>query len=583
MDIISYSKAKKAGKAVKVANKRIGHTDKFKHDDKDIKDLFNTVDERITNIGRELYPDQMNKKISNLTKNTMINLNKHNLKLDVFMNANKYQHKEMVYDSFKDQSNKDSASVNVSYLNEGYSVSNKNNLGELHIKNIELDSPIRFIALSDISTEVKTTTKFEYFSKENAINVVEENNQFKLKAIGEIGRGLVPVDLSSFNNVIYISQIRGSDEDGDGTINKPFANYHIALEKAKDGDCIYIENGTYNMTSIYASYYWSSGIADKNKKITVTGEGQETVLVFKGETVPNSVSRDAPLFSMENKGSRVYNLRADFYPKSGSTYSRSIALWCRATFENVSVFVKGTNVASYSYFNNGSAKEPIWKNCVFHHSKSSVDSNYSGKPYYENCVSNATPAGDKLNFRYIEFDENNYLDKTTQEEGIGIYPMNTRYMDSGEVVLKVVLDDPDYNGIDSASLVSKIPSGSSLTEEVFISKDDVNYREAGSLEKLKLDKEYKYIKIKAKLIAGKKEIDGVQENIETPVIYNLRVEHLLNYLIKPKYYVSTDKGESWEEFKTNELYEIKKEGSNLKLKIVLEKDQRVDAISYSWI
>lgn len=100
MDIISYSKAKKAGKAVGIANKRIGHTDKFKHGDEDVKDIYVNTDERIQQMELKLAPAKLNTLLSEESTRTMINLNRHWIKVLSIQKAKTYSMNNLVYESF---------------------------------------------------------------------------------------------------------------------------------------------------------------------------------------------------------------------------------------------------------------------------------------------------------------------------------------------------------------------------------------------------------------------------------------------------------------------------------------------------
>lgn len=104
MDIISYSKAKKAKYAVREVNQHIGHTNEYKHGLEDVNDSYNTADERISNMENKASPATLNRKISEESARVMVNLNKHNLKVNSLLNATRYNLKNHLFDTFADDS-----------------------------------------------------------------------------------------------------------------------------------------------------------------------------------------------------------------------------------------------------------------------------------------------------------------------------------------------------------------------------------------------------------------------------------------------------------------------------------------------
>lgn len=151
MDIISYSKAKKATVAIKNVNKRLGHNEQFKHGDKDIKGNFDSTDKRIQAIELETAPALLNRRVSELTAHTMVNLNKHNLKVKTFLGVTHYALKNHLFDDFADnKSISFTESTNIQYnstLKRIELVSGKTS-GTVVFLPVSVGKPIDSLALS---------------------------------------------------------------------------------------------------------------------------------------------------------------------------------------------------------------------------------------------------------------------------------------------------------------------------------------------------------------------------------------------------------------------------------------------------
>lgn len=186
MDIISYSQGKKAKKQVNKLNQHLGRTNEYKHGDQDIKDTYNTVDERITEMEQETAPGKLNKKISELSANTMINLNKHNLKVDSLLNATRYKHKNMVFDTFADDSGIDpdkSSGYLLDSTNQKIVIDSNQTEADVVTFAEELDSVPQNIVVSQSFNEQNTDSE-----KVNLVNGVLNgteiiNGELKLKSI----------------------------------------------------------------------------------------------------------------------------------------------------------------------------------------------------------------------------------------------------------------------------------------------------------------------------------------------------------------------------------------------------------------
>lgn len=239
MDIISYSKAKKAKYAVREVNKHIGHTNEYKHGLGDVNGNFTTADERLTNMELKAAPSILNRRISDMSAITMVNLNKHNLKVKTLLNSNRYGHKNMVFDDFKDTTNiNTSATSNIAYdTNNGIiKVYNKNLPGSLIIKGPQ--SPVRAIA---ISLAVKDNRTFEQALKKNSIQFEADENGF-YKQEGTFYSDVYLIDkLSTLDNVEITNA-------GTATVNVFYAlgtYLESPFDKWEPFNKVEVEGGTY--------------------------------------------------------------------------------------------------------------------------------------------------------------------------------------------------------------------------------------------------------------------------------------------------------------------------------------------------
>lgn len=91
-----------------------------------------------------------------------------------------------------------------------------------------------------------------------------------VRDISKVGPVTEQVELKNYNQIFYISQIKGSDKDGDGSINKPWATLYYALEKVGNGSkdnliAFLVAKGTYSgFTLKMKSYVDLFGGFDEN-------------------------------------------------------------------------------------------------------------------------------------------------------------------------------------------------------------------------------------------------------------------------------------------------------------------------------
>lgn len=155
---------------------------------------------------------------------------------------------------------------------------------------------------------IQKGTKKLMFTPYNAWGVLDKLIEIKVDKKNEYN-----------GNTIYVS-INGNDTNGDGTQENPYATIRKAVNKANNGDKIFVTEGTYNVSLINLSSYSSVAIYDGNKKICIYGENERTILICDGTKV--SV-RDSAVFNLQNPNSIVRNLTVVYYPL-GTSYSGSI-------------------------------------------------------------------------------------------------------------------------------------------------------------------------------------------------------------------------------------------------------------------
>lgn len=112
MDVISYQKANRAKKAIRETLDKLGLNGT--ENDKDIVDVYENVKARLEALEEKDPEVKLFNRIGEVSKNTMINLNKHNLRIGTLLNQIRYHFTDMVVDDFFDDSGIDyERSVNI--------------------------------------------------------------------------------------------------------------------------------------------------------------------------------------------------------------------------------------------------------------------------------------------------------------------------------------------------------------------------------------------------------------------------------------------------------------------------------------
>ncbi len=167
MDPISYQKAKKAQKEIKRVQDKLGLYGT--EQGLDVRDVYDTVSERITAIEEKDPEVALLIRVSDLSKHTTINLNKYNLKIAGLLNLSKYRMLDMIVDDFSDDSGIDyDKSSNIVYDNQSKTVKMLDPAAqaELHTVSESFESISNFIFTSSIYIDTNKEKKISLESGE---------------------------------------------------------------------------------------------------------------------------------------------------------------------------------------------------------------------------------------------------------------------------------------------------------------------------------------------------------------------------------------------------------------------------------
>lgn len=196
----------------------------------------------------------------------------------------------------------------------------------------------------------------------------------------------------------------GSDSNGTGTTEKPFATIEKAIQSATAGDSIFIMPGYYELGGVVGPNHVRAGI-NITKNVTIFGANEDTVLYYDATGV---TLRDGPFIIAEQTSDSyvLRNVTVIYKPKSGENYQKALIDWGKGSIENTFFRVIGSNKASYCYDNT--SRQLNIKNCTFFHDLGECDKDYSGSPVYDNIAANVeASAGTKNNFRIDTFNNAN--------------------------------------------------------------------------------------------------------------------------------------------------------------------------------
>jgi hypothetical protein len=252
MDIISYQAAKKAKKAAQKLNDRIGLGAAANGDPANYVDgTAKTVKERLENLDSKALPESFNKQVSKLEENTMINLNKTNLKMEALLSKDRFKLENLVFDNFKDETGIDKDQSNNYTFDQSAD----------KVKQTSPTIPAEIVTIAEETEETPQKITVSQSSKEQ---INEEMH----------------VDLSK-GNLIHAELV-------DGTVR-------LAIEDEENQH--YFESGSYESTVI--------DLSENFKKFTKLNAAIFYRSISGTNTIPAMTSNIAP--GGEAEASSIYN------------------------------------------------------------------------------------------------------------------------------------------------------------------------------------------------------------------------------------------------------------------------------------
>ncbi|CDQ41799.1 hypothetical protein [Virgibacillus salexigens] len=186
MDIISYQKAAKAKREIKLTQDKLGMNGT--EQDKDIKDKYENVDNRITALEEKDPGVELVNRVSDVSIQTSINLNKYNLKVNSLLNLQRYKLKDLIVDDFADESGIDS-SLSINYFydkdNNLIRIAEEGNNAEIVTIKEDTEGIPEMVMVSKETSEPGIMQREVDLAKGTFTNTVYLNGQLKLEATGE--------------------------------------------------------------------------------------------------------------------------------------------------------------------------------------------------------------------------------------------------------------------------------------------------------------------------------------------------------------------------------------------------------------
>ena len=227
--------------------------------------------------------------------------------------------------------------------------------------------------LKNLSTPKKSGYIFDGWYHDKGLTIPYVDNEFVEENITLYAKWIEPN--------VFVSP--NGDDNSNGTKDHPYKTVAKALTEAQTGDIVYIQAGEYQLSSMPINDYGQAGIYDNNKKLTIIGDNEKTILKYDGST---SAKRDGYAIRLKNSNSIIRNLVYEYKPGKSSSYSNAIFSETSGSAYNIFFRVVGPTKASYLYYNSGTTK--LIKNCTFFFDLNKVDNNYSGSATYENIATN---------------------------------------------------------------------------------------------------------------------------------------------------------------------------------------------------
>ena len=230
----------------------------------------------------------------------------------------------------------------------------------------------------------------------------------------------------TFNHIYYVDANNGNDTTGDGSQTKPFQTIYKAVNICSNGDGIFAQAGTYDVTYT-GTEYGCGGLYDYGKSITFIGVPGKTIFMCDG--IKNT-SRDHHAICTYGDNTSIYNIifKVDLASRT-TNYTNAVfgrtSSYVKAQVYNC-VFNYGTEIPSMIYDNNNSSKVTV-NNCSFNVG-GNIISSYTGQSnvFLYNCSNNKSFSKDITNnysLEEITYDSNyNITSEGWKNKGTGTNP-----------------------------------------------------------------------------------------------------------------------------------------------------------------
>lgn len=186
MDVISYQKASKAKEEIRNTQDRLGMNGT--EQELDIRDIYNNVDERIAELEKKNPEVELYNRVSDVSAHTMINLNKHNLRVSSLLNQSRYSLSDMIVDDFIDESGIDK-SMSVNYLYDGLNNIIKIAEGESQAEIVTVVEEVENIPLQIVVSQatIEQHLKLQLINFEDGMhdNTIINGDKIELRKIGQ--------------------------------------------------------------------------------------------------------------------------------------------------------------------------------------------------------------------------------------------------------------------------------------------------------------------------------------------------------------------------------------------------------------
>ena len=280
MDIISYSKAKKAKQSIKETQDRLGVNGT--EQGLDIRDKYETVKERLDALDKSNLTDTLLNKVSDLSNHTAINLNKHSLKVKGILNQKRYNFQNMFVDDFID-----SSGINI-----------------VESENINYDSVENKVSQEDLSREAFLVLTAENFSKMSRLYISSVIQSGGLKEIN------ISLEDGKHHNTIFNEELTiKEDEYGMLYTQATYTTPVLDISHALSIENINIEKTLPEDTSVTVkASYSDDGINFSEYQNNLIGEGSYLKLKIELTSSIVSINKELDINLVEGEAKRKGDL-----------------------------------------------------------------------------------------------------------------------------------------------------------------------------------------------------------------------------------------------------------------------------------